>query len=232
MAQRIIENRGPSGNTKDKILEMLLDGPKSSVEIADRLKIQKSAVRAHLESLQSEKAVTSHFKLNIERMGRPRRVYELTENGRELFTRKYEEILSLVLKKISEISGQEELRKIVESIADEIAEDIKHKIQKHSVDNFEEKLRILNLLSDEMGFVSSLRKEDDDSFYITSKNCILHKIAVKNQDIICHSLHDRLIKKSLEGENSGVKVELKDCIALGSNFSSHRITKPGLHQEC
>jgi DeoR family transcriptional regulator, suf operon transcriptional repressor len=138
MAQRIIENRGPLGNTKDKILEMLLDGPKSSVEIADRLKIQKSAVRAHLESLQSEKAVSSHFKLNIERMGRPRRVYELTENGRELFTRKYEEILSLVLKKISEISGQEELRKIVESIADEIAEEIKHKIQKHSVDNFEE----------------------------------------------------------------------------------------------
>ena len=223
MAQKIVENRGPLGNTKDKILEMLLDGPKSSVEIADRLKIQKSAVRAHLESLQSEKAVTSHFKLNIERMGRPRRVYELTENGRELFTRKYEEILSLVLKKVSEISGQEELRKIVESIADEIAEDLKHKIQRNG--NFEEKIRILNQLTDEMGFISSLRKDEDDSFYITSRNCILHKIALKNQDIICHSLHDRIIKKSLDGENSDVKVELKDCIALGSNFSTHKITK-------
>jgi DeoR family transcriptional regulator, suf operon transcriptional repressor len=223
MGQKLIEYRGPFGETKEKILELLLDGPKSSVEIADRLKIQKSAIRSHLESLQSEKAVNSHFKLNTERMGRPRRVYELTQLGRELFTRKYEEILSLVLKKIGETTGQDELRKIVESIADEIAEDLKHKIQRNG--NFEEKMRLLNQLSDEMGFISSLRKDEDGSFYITSKNCILHKIALKNQDIICHSLHDRIIKKSLEGENSDVKVELKDCIALGSNFSTHKITK-------
>lgn len=221
--KQLAEYKGPFGETKEKILEMLLDGPKSSVEIADTLKIQKSAIRSHLESLQSEKAVTSHFKLNIERMGRPRRVYELTEGGRELFTRKYEEILSLVLKKISETNGQEDLRKIVESIADEIAEDLRNKVQRNG--NFEEKVRILNQLSDEMGFVSSLRKENDGSFYITSKNCILHKVALKNQDIICHSLHDRMIKKSLEGENPSVKVELKDCIALGSNFSTHKITK-------
>ena len=224
--EQTLENRGSFGDTKKRILEMLLDGPKSSLEIADRLKIQKSAVRAHLESLQSEKAVTSHFKLNIERMGRPRRVYELTEKGRELFTRKYEEILSLILKKVGEISGQEELRKIVESIGDEIAEDIKYKIQKNGFNSLEEKLRILNLISDEMGFVSSLRKEEDGSYYITSKNCILHKVALKNQDIVCHGLHDRIIKKSLEGENSDIKVELKDCIALGSNFSTHKITKP------
>ena len=223
MEQNLTKYKGPFGETKEKILEMLLDGPNSSVEIADRLKIQKSAIRSHLESLQSEKAVTSHFKLNIERMGRPRRVYELTEGGRELFTRKYEEILSLVLKKISETNGQEELRKIVESIADEIAEDLKHKIQRNG--NFEEKIRILNQLTDEMGFISSLSKDEDGSFYITSRNCILHKIALKNQDIICHSLHDRIIKKSLDGENSDVKVELKDCIALGSNFSTHKITK-------
>lgn len=225
MQHKLTENRGSFGETKEKILKMLLDGPKSSVEIADSLKIQKSAVRSHLESLQSEKAVTSHFKLNINQMGRPRRVYELTESGRELFTRRYEEILSLILKKISEINGQVELRKIVESIADEIAADIKHKIQKNGINKLEDRLKMLNLLSDELGFVSSLRKEKDGSFYITSKNCILHKVALKNQDIICHGLHDRIIKKALEGENSDIKVELKDCIALGSNFSTHKITK-------
>jgi predicted ArsR family transcriptional regulator len=225
LEHRIIENKGPFGETKDKILKMLLDGPKSSAEIAYSLKIQKSAVRSHLESLQSEKAVTSHFKLNIERMGRPRRVYELTENGRELFTRKYAEILSLIFKKISEINGKEELRKIVESIADEIAAEMKYKIQKNGFDNLEDKLKTLNLLSDELGFVSSLRKDEDGIFNITSKNCIIHKVALENQDIICHGLHDRMIRKALEGKNSDIKVELKDCIALGSNFSTHRITK-------
>lgn len=42
------------GETKQKILELLLGGPKSAVEIADILHIQKSAARVHLKSLQAE----------------------------------------------------------------------------------------------------------------------------------------------------------------------------------
>src|ERR671938_1477307 len=79
-----------SGGTKQRILEILLEGPMSLGEITGKLQIQKSAVRVHLESLQAEKAVESHFK--IERLGRPRKIYQLTENGRELFPRKYETV--------------------------------------------------------------------------------------------------------------------------------------------
>ncbi|HEX5904781.1 MAG TPA: hypothetical protein VFY50_01895 [Candidatus Nitrosocosmicus sp.] len=37
MDQNLTKYKGPFGETKEKILEMLLDGPKSSVEIADTL---------------------------------------------------------------------------------------------------------------------------------------------------------------------------------------------------
>src|SRR5205085_1322602 len=94
---------------------ILLEGPRSLGEITDKLQIQKSAVRVHLETLQSEKAVESHFK--IERLGRPRKIYRLTENGRELFTRKYDLILSLILKKITETNGKEQSRKIIKKKA-------------------------------------------------------------------------------------------------------------------
>ena len=50
--KQLAEYKGPFGETKEKILEMLLDGPKSSVEIADTLKIQKNAIRYKLEKLQ------------------------------------------------------------------------------------------------------------------------------------------------------------------------------------
>ena len=46
--------------TKQRILEILLDGQISLGEITYKLQIQKSAVRVHLESLQAEKAVESH----------------------------------------------------------------------------------------------------------------------------------------------------------------------------
>jgi predicted ArsR family transcriptional regulator len=75
-----------SGDTKKTILELLLDGPKTSGEIANKLQIQKSAVRIHLDSMQAQKAVRSYFK--IVRLGRPRKIYELTESGRELFPRR------------------------------------------------------------------------------------------------------------------------------------------------
>jgi DeoR family transcriptional regulator, suf operon transcriptional repressor len=223
------EERRLSGNTKQKIMEILLEGPRSLGEITDKLQIQKSAVRIHLESLQSEKAVESHFK--IERLGRPRKIYRLTENGRELFPRKYDLMLSLILKKITETNGQEQARKLIESVADDIADGIRYEIKKNgNLGNFEESLKILNSVLNHMGFASSITKEDDKKFSIQSKNCILHKVAVSHQNIVCHGLHDRIIIKSLGGDDSdrkkhGISVELKQCIALGDSFSRHVVTK-------
>jgi predicted ArsR family transcriptional regulator len=211
-------------------MEILLEGPRSLGEITDKLQIQKSAVRIHLESLQSEKAVESQFK--IERLGRPRKIYSLTENGRELFPRMYDLMLSLILKKITDTNGQEQARKLIESVADDIADSIKYEIKKGgNLGNFEESLKILNSALNHMGFASSIAKEDDKKFSIQSKNCILHKVAVSHQNIVCHGLHDRMITKSLGGDDDsdekkhGISVELKQCIALGDSFSRHVVTK-------
>ena len=89
------EEIGTIGESKERILELLLGGSKSAGEIAESLQIQKSAARVHLESLQSLGAVRSRFK--IEKMGRPKKVYELTEKGREIFPRKYDLFLTLIL---------------------------------------------------------------------------------------------------------------------------------------
>jgi DeoR family suf operon transcriptional repressor len=211
---------GDVGETKEKILELLLGGSKSAGEIADRVQIQKSAARVHLESLRSFGAVRSKFK--IEKMGRPKKVYELTEKGRELFPRKYDLFLNLVLDKIAGKKGEAEAKEIIESIAEDIASGIRAKIDKnnHSHD-LEQSLKIINDASNQMGFASSLgRDEKDNSFHIQSKNCILHKVASKNQDMICHGLHDKIISKSLEG-SSDARIELKECMALGNEYCRH-----------
>jgi predicted ArsR family transcriptional regulator len=210
------------GDTKETILKLLLGGSKSAGEVAETLQIQKSAVRVHLESLQSSGAVRSKFK--IEKMGRPKKVYELTEKVREFFPRKYDLFLNLVLDKIASKKGEREAREIIESIAEDIASGIRAKIDKSKHPNdLEQSLKIINDASDQMGFASSLgRDEKDNSFYIQSKNCILHKVASSNQDMICHGLHDKIISKSLEG-NSDARIELKECMALGNEYCKHVI---------
>ena len=220
-----LSSSGSSNTTKELILNLLLEGSKTAGEIADKLKIQKSAIRTHLESLQTEQSVKSYFK--IERLGRPRKVYELTESGRELFfPRRYDLVLSLVLQEIESTKGHEYMKKIVESIADNMSQDIREKIKKSS-SSLEESIRILNSASNELGFMSSLYKEEDDdgnnTYSIVSNNCIVHKAAIRHQDAICHGFHDRLIQKSLDGK-MGAKVQLKECIALGDKHSRHIIT--------
>lgn len=219
----IQEDIGTVGETKEKILELLLDGAKSAGEVAEKLQIQKSAARVHLESLQTLRAVKSKFK--IEKMGRPKKVYDLTEKGRELFPRKYDLFLNLVLDKIADKKGEAEAREIVESIAEDIASDIKSRIDKAGhTDDLERSLMTINDASNEMGFASSLsREKENNSFCIRSKNCILHKVASNNQDMICHGLHDKVISKSLGGK-SNVKVELKEFMALGNEYCRHVIT--------
>ena len=207
-------------DTKTTILNLLLEGSKTAGEIADKLKIQKSAIRTHLESLQAEQSVRSYFK--IEGLGRPRKIYELTESGRELFPRKYELVLSLVLQKIESTEGHEYLKKIIKSIADNMAHDIHDKIKKSS-SSLEESVKILNSVSNEMGFMSSFYKEHDNTYSIISRNCIVHKIAIRHQDAICHGFHDRIIQKSLDGKINS-NVQLKECIALGDKYSRHIIT--------
>lgn len=211
------------GQTKEKILELLLGGSKSAGEVAEKLHIQKSAARVHLESLKTLGATKSKFQ--IEKMGRPKKVYELTEKGRELFPRKYDLFLDLVLNKIAGKKGEAEAREIVESVADDIASGIKAKIsENNNAGELERSLKIINDASNEMGFVSSLeRDEKDNSYCIQSKNCILHKVASNNQDMVCHGLHDKIISKSLEDGESGVKVELKECMALGNEYCRHVI---------
>ncbi|HEU0144361.1 MAG TPA: methanogen output domain 1-containing protein [Nitrososphaera sp.] len=214
---------GTIGETKERILDLLLDGSKSASEVAERLQIQKSAARVHLESLQSLRAVRSKFK--IEKMGRPKKVYELTEKGREFFPRKYDLFLNLLLDKIAGKKGEAEAREIIESIAEDIASGIRAKIDKnnHHPHDLEQSLKIINDASNQMGFASSLgREEKDSSFYIQSKNCILHKVASNNQDMICHGLHDKIISKSLEG-SSDARIELKECMALGNEYCRHII---------
>ncbi len=120
------------------------------------------------------------------------------------------------------------MKKMIESIADKMAYDIREEIKKSS-SSFEESIRILNSVSNEMGFMSSFYKEADSNngssttYSIISRNCIVHKAAIRHQDAICHGLHDRIIQKSLDGKINA-KVQLKECIALGDKHSRHIIT--------
>jgi predicted ArsR family transcriptional regulator len=113
------------------------------------------------------------------------------------------------------------------SIADNMASEIRSKVgedaSKNLSNSFEKSLNILNAWSNNFGFMSSVPKEDDGSYSIISRSCVVHKVAVDHQDVICQGFDNAPIEKDLGGKKSHT-VQLKECIAPGDNHSKHLIT--------
>ena len=171
--------------------------------------------------MQSEHIVRSYFK--IQKSGRPKRIYELTETGHELFPRRYDVVLLPLLQKLEQTYGHRQLKRTIESLADDLALEIKNKIEKvNKAEKLGTSLRVLNSVSNDIGFVSSVVKEGK-MYSIVSRNCPVHKAALANQDAICEGFHTRMIRQVLDGEFEGA-VQLKECMALGNKFSRHVIT--------
>jgi predicted ArsR family transcriptional regulator len=136
-------------------------------------------------------------------------------------------ILSLLIQKIEEKEGREYVKDIIASIADNMANEIRERIKKSNTSgSLEKSLKILNSFSNELGFMSSVNKEDNDgigTYSIISRNCSVHKVALGNQDVICNGFHTRMIEKALDGKVNP-DVQLKECIALRDNYSRHIIS--------
>jgi predicted ArsR family transcriptional regulator len=203
------------GETKEKMLNELRGGKKTARELATTLDIQVSATRKHLESLSTLNIVGEEFV--HEGIGRPKKFYFLTDDGFELFPRQYERILCAVLSKLSD-SGTPNPDSMVKEVAREIAKGM----DVEGEDTLEKVGTLVKALND-FGFDAAF-EETDSNFTITSHNCPLHKAAMRHQKIVCHDLHDEIIKSALDTRD----VKLERCLTRGDNMCKHVIEKRSL----
>jgi predicted ArsR family transcriptional regulator len=196
------------GETKEKMLYELRGGKRTAKELANVLNIQVSAARKHLEALSELDIVKEEFVQ--EGIGRPKKFYLLTENGRELFPRQYERVLSAILDKLKNSEGQ-----IGESLVKEVARDISRGIGLQTGDN-PSIIEGLSKALNEFGFDVTV-EETPTGFVVTSHNCPLYKAAMKQQKLVCHGLHDEIIKSALGTRD----VKLERCLTRGDNVCKH-----------
>ncbi|MDG6933229.1 MAG: ArsR family transcriptional regulator [Nitrososphaerota archaeon] len=193
--------------TKEEILDKLLKGPSTAGALASVLRIQKSAVRRHLEELQMEGSVSSSFKRNI--VGRPAKFYYISVKGRENFQTQYDALLERLLTEMEEDSI-DLLENYMEKSALYFARQMRKSISgKTSVDDLRGQLQAF-------GF-SPLIKKSGGRTEIYSYNCPLLKLAQNHQEMICLGFHTNLLGRLLNSN----KVQLKKSIALGDQFCLH-----------
>src|SRR5487761_482606 len=201
------------GTTKAKILNYLLEERRTATELALMLHIQVSAARKHLEALYELNVVSEQFAQ--QGLGRPKKFYALTEEGRELFPRQYETILNAILKKLLDARGKGAAERMVKEVASDLVEQLDL-----GGDVSRKHMELLVASLNQFGFNASLR-ETKTSYEILSRNCPLHKTAMAHPKLVCEDLHGEIIKQSTNSNEA----HLSACVMYGDSACKHVIQK-------
>ncbi len=193
------------GSTKSSILEYLCRYEASMDDLARTLGVNKNAVKEHMEYLENRGYVRSYFR--NEGVGRPRKYYELTEKGFELFPKKYSLFAGLLIEVLQEDLGSDRVDEILNRVALRILQKTSYDSQSDQSYSRDEKIRRLeDFVSalNELGYYARLEILGDTVRIIRS-NCVFYEIAKNNSGKICGSLDSDIIRNSTGNDFSIVE---------------------------
>jgi len=197
------ENIDQAKTTRERVLQTLLTHQHCTInEIAEAVEINPISVRHHITKLQVDGLVDSAEERHG--VGRPRRVYFLTDNGREHFPTRY---LRLTLRLLEQLKGtvpQPTINKLFVQIAEDLAASYASELAGLAVD---EKLNLVKKILTNEGFTIDWERQGD-YYQIRESNCPYFHVG-QNHPEIC-SVDQTLISTVL-----AVPAEKIQCMLHG-----------------
>ncbi|MDE1853452.1 MAG: ArsR family transcriptional regulator [Thaumarchaeota archaeon] len=192
------------GETKQRILVILLDGETTAETLASKLSMNLSVARRHLEDMAAQNLVTSYFKKSGR--GRPGKLYSVSPDGRARISSKYDLVAELLTMAIEKDLGPEKTKRLYDSAGHVLA---------NSVGRVPGVDALLPALT-EFGFQPEARKEGDGQLII-SKNCPILKLAKKYPTLTCDTFHTVFLRQALKRP----QVKLRQALARGAPECVH-----------
>ena len=144
-------------------------------------------------------------------------MYSVTSQGHELFSKRYDLLLTSLVSKIKEVYGENALKSLLSSVAVELASGLTSHIKEDTVESRVERVvEVMNAL----GYQASWRSQGE-SIAIQAKNCIFCRTAREHPEAICQ--FDTMLIKNAVGN---VNVHLQECIAHNANVCTMVLEKP------
>ena len=208
------EVRVGEGN-RGRILEELAFAPRTARDLADKLGIQESAARGHLERLEGRGLVSPTF--HREGVGRPRKRYTLTSQGHELLPKRYEMLLDSVIEEIISREGEGYVSALFAEAARRMARDLAEQIPASRSPR--KRAEALAQALNKLGFVANVESDADGALKIVRANCVFRHSALTHSYLLCE-VFDKHLTEALLGE---VGLDLKDSITRGGFRCTHLI---------
>jgi DeoR family transcriptional regulator, suf operon transcriptional repressor len=198
-------------NTRERVLQTLLLRERCTInELAEAVDINPISVRHHISKLEADSMVTSSEERHG--VGRPRRMYFLTERGREQFPTRYIRLTMRLLEQLKEALPAPIVERIFEQMAKEMASTYRADFEGLTA---ESRLELLRRLLNNEGFNVEVKKEGD-SYVIREANCPYYHIG-QNHPEVC-SVDQTLISTILE-----VPAQKIQCLLQGDAHCTYVI---------
>ena len=198
-------------STRERVLHTLLTNQRCTInELAEAVDINPISVRHHITRLQAEGLVDSAEERHG--VGRPRRIYFLTEDGMEQFPTRYLRLTLRLLEQLKETLPQPLVDRLFTQMARDLAAEHESELAGLSM---EQRLDLVKQMLTNEGFMVDWTREGDH-YQIREANCPYYHIG-QNYPEVC-SVDQTIISTVLS-----VPAEKIKCMLQGDNYCTYII---------
>ena len=207
MLGEVVQNK----TTRDRVLQTLLTRQRCTInELAEVVEINPISVRHHINRLEAEGLVTSEEERHG--VGRPRRLYFLTEAGQELFPTRYLRLTIRLLEQLKETAPPSLVNALFTQMADEIVTDHEKMLDGLSL---EQKLDLVASLLSQEGFKVNWQLRGDH-YAIIESNCPYFRVGQDHPEVC--SVDQTVISRVLS-----VPAEKIQCMLRGDHACTYLV---------
>ncbi|WP_211279550.1 helix-turn-helix transcriptional regulator [Cognaticolwellia mytili] len=201
----------------DTILAKLKSqGAMTSGELARELVMTSMGARQHLLRLE-EKNLVGHFLQRAE-VGRPKKMWQLTELGHKRFPDRHAELTLQLIESVTNIFGEQGLEQVISMREKQILE--KYQAALSVCSDLHDKIEILALMRSQEGYMASTEKVSAIEYLLIESHCPICAVANQCQNF-CRS--ELMIFQQCFGE--GFAVERSEYLHSGDRRCVYRIRK-------
>ena len=207
-------------STRDKIIHTIHKNQQVTInELAEIVGINPISIRHHIIKLEAEGVVTSEEERHG--VGRPRRIYFLTETGKEQFPTRYLRLTNRLLERVKETFPAQVVGELFSQMGADMAEDIasSQDLEKLSV---EDRLDLLQDILRDEGFSVEWEKLED-SYQIRELSCPYYHVGQSHPEVC--SVDQTLISKMLSV--SATKIQ---CLLNGDSYCTYVVPLVALNE--
>lgn len=200
-------------STRQRVLQTLLSRQRCTInELAEAVDINPISVRHHIARLEAEGLVASEEERHG--VGRPRRLYFLTEKGLERFPSRYLRLTLRLLEQLKDTMPKPMVSRLFEQMAADVVADYENQVKGMSM---EERLNLVAQLLQNEGFVVEWERKGNE-YHIREISCPYYRVGQSHPEVC--TVDQTLISTMLSLPAEKVK-----CVLDGDNYCTYVVSQ-------